>query len=88
MTATDPADACIRDFAIALRSSNAASKRSVRVEPSQIVRGRHWRPIIRERAWLAEARVSARARVVEAQLVRTPQGDYAGSLVLVLGARP
>ncbi len=39
-------------------------------------------------AWLAEARVSARARVVEAQLVRTPQGDYAGSLVLVLGARP
>jgi len=39
-------------------------------------------------AWLAEARVSARARVVEAQLVRTPQGDYAGSLVLALGVRP
>lgn len=38
-------------------------------------------------AWLAEVRVSARARVVEAQLVRTPQGDYAGSLVLALGAR-
>jgi general secretion pathway protein M len=38
-------------------------------------------------AWLAEVRISARARAVEAQLTRTPQGDYAGSVVLATGAR-
>lgn len=38
-------------------------------------------------AWLAEVRISARVRAVEAQLTRTPQGDYTGSLVLALGAR-
>ena len=38
--------------------------------------------------WLAEVRMSARARVVEAQLGRTPQGEYRGRLVLVLGGRP
>ena len=38
-------------------------------------------------AWLAEVRISARARAVEAQLTRTPQGDYAGSVVPATGAR-
>jgi len=37
--------------------------------------------------WLAEVRISARVRAVEAQLTRTPQGDYTGSVVLALGAR-
>ena len=37
--------------------------------------------------WLAEVRLSARARVVEAQLNRTPQGGYRGKLVLALGGR-
>ncbi len=37
--------------------------------------------------WLAEVRISARVRAVEAQLTRTPQGDYSGSVVLALGAR-
>lgn len=36
-------------------------------------------------AWLAEVRAAARARVVEAQLNRTPQGLYAGSVVLAWG---
>lgn len=36
--------------------------------------------------WLAEARVGARARVVEGQLNRTPQGLYAGNLVLAIGS--
>ena len=35
-------------------------------------------------AWLAEARSAARARVVEAQLTRGPQG-YNGSVVVALG---
>ena len=35
-------------------------------------------------AWLAEARSAARARVVEAQLTRSPQG-YNGSVVVALG---
>ena len=38
-------------------------------------------------AWLAEARLGARARVVEAQLNRTPQGRYSGRLVLALAGR-
>jgi general secretion pathway protein M len=38
-------------------------------------------------SWLAEVRLNARARVVEAQLVRTPQGGYRGKVVLVLGGR-
>lgn len=37
-------------------------------------------------AWLAEVRVSARARVVESQLTRTAQGSYTGTVVLVLGS--
>ena len=37
--------------------------------------------------WLAEVRISARVRAVEAQLTRTPQGDYTGTVVLALGAR-
>jgi general secretion pathway protein M len=37
-------------------------------------------------AWLAEVRINARARVIESQLQRTPQGSYAGTVVLVLGA--
>lgn len=37
-------------------------------------------------AWLAEVRINARARVIEGQLQRTPQGRYAGTVVLVLGA--
>lgn len=36
------------------------------------------------RGWLAEARAGARARPVEAQLNRTPQG-YNGTLVVALG---
>ena len=36
------------------------------------------------RSWLAEARAAARARPVEAQLSRTPQG-YNGTLVVTLG---
>lgn len=36
-------------------------------------------------AWLAEVRVSARARVIESQLNRTPQGMYAGNVVLAVG---
>ena len=35
-------------------------------------------------AWLVEARSAARARVVEAQLTRGPQG-YSGSVVVALG---
>jgi general secretion pathway protein M len=35
-------------------------------------------------AWLVEARSAARARVVEAQLTRSPQG-YSGSVVVALG---
>jgi len=38
-------------------------------------------------SWLAEVRLNARARVVEAQLVRTPQGGYRGKVVLLLGGR-
>jgi general secretion pathway protein M len=38
-------------------------------------------------AWLAEARTAARARPVEAQLTRGPQG-YAGTIVVALGGRP
>lgn len=37
--------------------------------------------------WLAEVRISARARAVEAQLTRTPQGDYTGNVVLTTGVR-
>lgn len=37
--------------------------------------------------WLAEARSAARARPVEAQLTRGPQG-YSGSIVLTLGGAP
>jgi general secretion pathway protein M len=36
-------------------------------------------------AWLAEVRSAGRARVLEAQLSRTPQGLYSGSVVLGLG---
>lgn len=36
-------------------------------------------------AWLAEVRGGARARVIEATLNRTPQGLYAGSVVLAVG---
>ncbi|MBI5254973.1 MAG: type II secretion system protein M [Burkholderiales bacterium] len=36
-------------------------------------------------AWLAEVRVSARARVIESQLNRTPHGMYAGNVVLAVG---
>jgi general secretion pathway protein M len=35
--------------------------------------------------WLAEARINARARVVESQLQRTPEGGYAGTVVLAFG---
>ena len=38
-------------------------------------------------AWLAQARLNARARVIEAQLNRTPQGGYSGKLVFVFGGR-
>ena len=37
-------------------------------------------------AWLGEARVGARARVVEAVLTQTGPGTYDGSLTLALGA--
>jgi general secretion pathway protein M len=37
------------------------------------------------REWLAEARAGARARPVEAQLNRGPQG-FSGSVVLQIGA--
>ena len=36
-------------------------------------------------AWLAEVRVGARMRVIEAQLTRTPRGGYRGKLVLAYG---
>ena len=36
--------------------------------------------------WLAEARINARARVVESQLQRTPEGGYAGTVVLAFGS--
>jgi len=36
-------------------------------------------------AWIAEVRASARARVIESTLNRTPQGLYAGSVVLTVG---
>jgi general secretion pathway protein M len=39
-------------------------------------------------AWLGEARVGARARVVEASLRQTQPGLYDGSLTLALGATP
>lgn len=39
------------------------------------------------RSFLAEARGSARARPVEAQLVRGPKG-YDGTLILAIGGRP
>jgi len=38
-------------------------------------------------AWLAEARSAARARPVEAQLTRGPQG-YSGTIIVALGGRP
>lgn len=38
--------------------------------------------------WLSELRANARARVVEAQLTRSPQGTYTGRLTLALGGRP
>ena len=38
-------------------------------------------------AWLAEVRLNARARVVEAQLKRAAAGGYDGKLVLALGGR-
>lgn len=37
-------------------------------------------------SWLAEARINARARVVESQLQRTPEGGYAGTVVLAFGS--
>lgn len=37
-------------------------------------------------AWLAEVRINARARVVETQLQRTPEGGYAGTVVLAFGS--
>jgi general secretion pathway protein M len=36
--------------------------------------------------WLAEVRINARARVVESQLQRTPEGGYAGTVVLAFGS--
>ena len=39
------------------------------------------------RDWLSEARSGARARPVEANLSRAPQG-YSGSLIVALGAAP
>lgn len=38
--------------------------------------------------WLAEVRLDARTRVLEAQLGRTPQGEYRGRVVLALAGRP
>jgi general secretion pathway protein M len=40
------------------------------------------------RDWLAEARSGARARPVEANLLRNAQGSYSGTLVLSLGGNP
>ena len=40
------------------------------------------------RDWLAEARVGARARVVEATLTQSSPGLFDGSLTVALGARP
>jgi general secretion pathway protein M len=37
--------------------------------------------------WLAEVRAAARVRVIEAQLNRTPQGGYAGSVVLAFAGQ-
>ncbi|MBC7717600.1 MAG: type II secretion system protein M, partial [Pseudorhodobacter sp.] len=39
------------------------------------------------RAWLQEARSTARARPVEMQLVRNPRG-FSGTLVVTLGGTP
>jgi len=39
-------------------------------------------------SWLAEVRLAARVKVVEAQLNRLPNGAYSGSVVLAHGARP
>ena len=39
-------------------------------------------------AWLTEARLSARARAVDGQLTRNPQGGYDGNLVVAFGAKP
>ena len=39
------------------------------------------------RAWLAEARSGARARPVEAQLMRGPQG-YSGTVIVAVGGKP
>lgn len=39
-------------------------------------------------SWLAEVRLAARVKVVEAQLNRLPNGAYGGSVVLAHGARP
>jgi len=38
--------------------------------------------------WIAEVRAGARARVIESQLNRTPQGLYAGNVVLAVGGTP
>jgi len=38
-------------------------------------------------AWLAEARTAARARPIDAQLTRGPQG-YSGTIVVTLGGTP
>ena len=38
-------------------------------------------------AWLSEARSAARAKPVEAQLTRTPNG-FNGTVVVALGGRP
>jgi general secretion pathway protein M len=38
-------------------------------------------------AWLAEARTAARARPIDAQLTRGPQG-YSGTIVVTLGGAP
>jgi general secretion pathway protein M len=37
--------------------------------------------------WLAEVRAAARVRVIEAQLSRTPQGGYTGSVVLAFSGQ-
>jgi general secretion pathway protein M len=39
-------------------------------------------------AWIAEVRSAARARVIESTLNRTPQGLYAGNVVLAVGGGP
>lgn len=43
-------------------------------------------PAERLTGWLAEVRINARARVVESQLQRTPEGGYTGTLVLAFGS--